>query len=409
GRQVEGGAGCGARLVQQLRLGRLALRRQGAAEFALGVARAAEERSKAAGLAHKVPLVTLRADLVGLGRRRLFGGAQHPLQRAVEVLYDRDPFLLAALDLVEALLELGGVAVVGDRLEVVDHERVNGLADVRRMQAPLPDLDVAVVLDGLHGRRVRRRAADAALAQLLDERRLGVARRRLAEVLLRRDAVVVKVLARGQRGQLVLAVLVAAPHLVEAVEREHRAVGAEEVVAAVDLDLRLVVDRRRHAAGDEPAPDQVVELELVGAQVLPERVWRAVDVGRPDRLVGVLRSRHGLGRTGGTEVALTVLGLDPALDPGISVGRDARRVGAHIRDQARRALGTKLDAFIQLLGDSHGCAWPHAQTARGVLLQGRGDVGRVRALGAALLLDAVDPVARALDPAQDLLRFGLVV
>ena len=150
--------------------------------------------------------------------------------------------------------------------------------------------------DRLHDRRVGRRTADAALLQLLDERRLRVAGRRLREVLLGLEAVIVEVLALGERGQLVLAILVPSPHLVEAVECEDRAVGAEDVLAAIYLDLGLVVDGRRHTARHEAAPDEVVQPVLVGSQVLANRFRRAIDLSRPDRLVSVLRARGGLGR-----------------------------------------------------------------------------------------------------------------
>ena len=319
-----------------------------------------------------------RADLVGVRGSRLLGGAEHALQRPVEVLDHGHPLLLSALHVVQPGLELGRVLVVGDGLEVVDHQRVDDLAHPRRIEAPVLDLHVPVRLgDRLHDGRVRRRTADAALLELFDQRRLGVARWRLAEVLLGLDAVVVELIALRERGQLVLAVLVASPDAVETVEREHRPVGSEHVFPAFNLDLRLVVLRRRHPAGDEPPPDQVVEPVLVGSQVLPDRVRRAADVGRPDRLVSVLRPGRRLGGAGSAEVALTVLALDVGLHPGIGVGGDARRVGAHVGDEADRALGAEVDALVELLGDAHRDVRPHAQAAGRVLLQRRGDVGRV--------------------------------
>src|SRR5207302_5475419 len=286
GAQLERTPARRAHLVEELRLLRLAFGRERAAELALRVARAAHERAEAARLADEMSLVAQRADLVGVGGGRLLGGAEHPLQRAVEVLHHRHPFLVAALHIVEALLELRRVVVVGDALEVVDHQGVDRFADTCREKPAVLDLDVPVRLgDRLHDWRVGGRTADAALLQLLDERRLRVAGRRLREVLLGLEAVVVEVLALGERGQLVLAILVPSPHLVEAVECEDRAVGAEDVLAAIYLDLGLVVDGRRHTARHKAAPDEVVQPVLVGSQVLANRLWRAVDLSRPDRLV----------------------------------------------------------------------------------------------------------------------------
>ena len=228
-------------------------------------------------------------------------------------------------------------------------------------------------------------------------------------MLLRLQAVVVKVLALRQRGQLVLAIFVASPDLVEAIERQDRTVGAENVVAALDLDLCLVIHGGRHTARHEPAPDEVVELVLVRGKVLADRVRGSVDIGRPDRLVRILRARRGLGGSRRAEVPLAVRVLDPALDLGVGIGRDPGRVRAHVGDQPCGTFGSELDSLIQLLGHAHGGKRAHPKAAGRVLLHGRRDVWRVRALGAALLLDPDDAVARAFQLAQDLLGFGFVV
>ena len=123
----------------------------------------------------------------------------------------------------------------------------------------------------------------------------------------------------------------------------------------------------------------------------------------------ILRARRGLGGSRRAEVPLAVRLLDPALDPGVGIGRDPGRVRAHVGDQPCGTFGSELDSLIQLLGHAHGGKRAHPQAAGRVLLHGRRDVWRVRALGAALLLDADDAVARAFELADDLLRLGLVV
>ena len=71
--------------------------------------------------------------------------------------------------------------------EVLAQHRVDGLAELGRMETALHLLHVLALLDHLDRRGVRRRPADAALLELLDQRRLGESRRRLREVLLGRD------------------------------------------------------------------------------------------------------------------------------------------------------------------------------------------------------------------------------
>src|SRR5207244_3049783 len=81
----------GARLFEQPRLRSLAVRRQGPAELALRIPRAAHEGAVSAGLPDEMSLVAERANLIRVCRRGLLGGAEHALQRTVEVLHDRNP------------------------------------------------------------------------------------------------------------------------------------------------------------------------------------------------------------------------------------------------------------------------------------------------------------------------------
>ena len=96
----------------------------------------------------------------------------------VEPAQPVDARALAVGDVVEVVLDRRGEVVVDEPGEVGleqadDRERRPG-RDERRALLP----DVAAVLDGLHDRRVGGRAADAELLHRLDQRRLGVARRR---------------------------------------------------------------------------------------------------------------------------------------------------------------------------------------------------------------------------------------
>ncbi len=92
----------------------------------------------------------------------------------------------------------------------------------------------------------------------------------------------------------------------------HGPVGAQEAVEAFDLagdpERQRVVAAatdhvggdpvehgRGHLGGDGALPDQLVELGLFGFEVAPDLVGGASDRGRPDGLVGLLRTL-GLGR-----------------------------------------------------------------------------------------------------------------
>ena len=70
-----------------------------------------------------------------------------------------------------------------------------------------------------------------------------------------------------------------------------------------------------------------------------------------------------------------------------------RRVGPHVGDQASLPAGTfKVDAFVELLSDTHRPLELEAQPRRRLLLQGRGDKRWARARCGALRLDLRDLV-----------------
>ena len=109
------------------------------------------------------------------------------LQRAVEGAQQRHPRPLAAGDLVELLLHACRELEVDVVAEVLDEQVRHDLADELRVQPALLDADVAAVEDRRDRGRVGRRPADPVLLERLDQRRLREARRRLGEVLGRRD------------------------------------------------------------------------------------------------------------------------------------------------------------------------------------------------------------------------------
>ena len=140
-----------------------------------------------------------------------------------------------------------------------------------------------------------------------------------------------------------------------------------------------VHDRRNHLAGHGATPDQRVQLELVFIQIRLQALRRPGRVGRTDGLVGFLR----IARFGGVKVGLfrhlvsTELTAD-LLAQGIDrLAGQRHRIGAHVGDQTLGA-GIGGNAFVQLLCQAHAALRRIAQFARGVLLHGRGDIGRWR-------------------------------
>ena len=102
----------------------------------------------------------------------------------VELAQPRLEVLIALGDLVEFVLHGGRELVVDEVGEVVLEEVHDGEGAKGRHEglALLPD--VAAPVDRLHHRRVGRRTSDAEVLELLDQRRLGVAVRRLRVVAL---------------------------------------------------------------------------------------------------------------------------------------------------------------------------------------------------------------------------------
>ena len=110
----------------------------------------------------------------------------------------------------------GGEAVVHDVVEVLQEAVGHDAAHLLRVESALLEAHVAALLDGRYDGRVGGGPAYAALLELLDEARLGVARGRAREMLawpqgleaegladldLGEDAVVLPLLAARLRGQ----------------------------------------------------------------------------------------------------------------------------------------------------------------------------------------------------------------
>ena len=120
------------------------------------------------------------------------------------------------------------------------------------------------------------------------------------------------------------------------------------------------------------------------------------------RLLRVLRlGPVGPGRL--RQVGVAVAPADRLPDPPDGLARDLHAVGPHIGDEAL-PLAFHLDAFVELLGDSHGAPGGEAELAGGLLLQGRGGERRLRAALDPLGRDGRHPVAAGPDRGDGLRR-----
>ena len=205
-------------------------------------------------------------------RMSLLGVLEVALERRVEAAHRRDPVLLALLDLVELAPPCRGELDVEDVGERSTSRSVTRMPSSRRAAAASRlSSDVLLVEDRRHDRGVGRRAADALLLELLDERRLGEARRRLGEVLLGHQLVQRQASRpRVSVGQLALRSSSSSSSLrsssrpsvytrMKPANFMTWPVARKSVSAGGDVDRGLVEDRRHHLAGDEAVPDQRVE------------------------------------------------------------------------------------------------------------------------------------------------------
>src|SRR5579863_5461255 len=206
--------------VDALRL-RLAGRRERPRKAALGIVRAADEGAVFAELQRQHALVAERAE-AGIGavgawwknmRTQQLVEAVEDL-RGAEVLRAADgggkiapeiaqhllPIDLAVGDFIELLLEIGGEVIADVAGEEGFEEGGDEAPLVLRNEPLLLDAHIVAVAEDRHGRGIGRRSADAELLHALDQGRLGVARRRLGEMLRSLDALLCKLFCFGHWG-----------------------------------------------------------------------------------------------------------------------------------------------------------------------------------------------------------------
>ena len=305
--------------------------------------------------------------------------------------------LFAHGDAVEFGFEIRGERIVDESGEVLFEESDHGERQPARNQGVAAGGHVAAILDDRDRGRIRRGTADAELLELLDQAGLCEARRRCGGV---------AVGFRLDHGQSLSLFDLRQPRLPglrvvaggvgalfvggeESAEGDDGAAGAEAgVVSAVeigaDLDRRSLSLGVGHLAGHGALPDQVVEAELLTAELLGHLRRSAEGVtGRTDRLVGLLRGlllarvlTWGLRDEFGTVEFGHLFASGGDRLPG-----QRRGVRTHIGDVA---------VLVERLRRAHGLTCAHAQLAAGFLLQGRGGERGRWSAGVGLRLDRGD-------------------
>ena len=377
-----------ARVLDE-RVGVAALREAGAGHK-LAVAARLDDHGAAALLADLIGRDIL--DLDALALHVLLGLFQTLLKALIELVDRLDPVCLAGLDHIELFLHVCAEFHIDNVGELLHHDRVDSLTQRGRFQLFLVLLNIAAVHDGRDDRRVGGRAADAVLLQRVDERCLGVERRRLGELLVRRQLFERQLLALLQRGQGGLLFLrVVSGFLIQrrkAVKRHPEAGCAEKIRPRRDGCRDRVLNAVGHLACHKAAPDQAVQLGGIAADALLDLIGGQLGHGGADCFVGVLRRRGGAalplaGRL--ADIALAPAVSDKGFGGGLRLGSDAQRVGTHVGDQTHRAVPRNVNALVQGLGGAHRPRGRKAERAARVLLQRGGDEGR-RGLTAALAL-----------------------
>ena len=251
---------------------------------------------------------------------------------------------------------------------------------------------VAPVENRAHDRGVGRRATDSALLERLDEARLGVARGRSRRVALGLELERPELVADGEMRKPAFLVplgrrLVVGRFLV----RGEKAAEGDRGSRRPELDVRSVLCRTEpkrerdparvvHLRGDRPLPDELVERELVAAQLARDLPRRAKAVAcRANRLVRLLRVLDlalVAARSLGDVLGAVQLGCLAARGPERRL-RERGRVGAHVRDVA---------VVVEPLGDPHRGLGAEAELSARLLLQRRGHERRGGAARVRLLL-----------------------
>ena len=207
-----------------------------------------------------------------------------------------------------------------------------------------------------------------------------------------------------QRGLLGIGIQIVGALLIqgqEAGEGHALTGGTEHPAAAANVGRHGIQHSICHLAGDEPGPDQLIQLVLVGGQAAAQALGLQLGIGGTDGFVGILCILLGAEGTGFGRLEVTAKATgDKAAGRSQRLVGDAQRVGTHIGDQTGEAQAFQLHAFIQLLCHRHGAAGGHSQLTGGLLLEGGSGEGRCRLALFLGIFDVLDLIGLAVDVSQ---------
>ncbi len=344
------------------------------------------------------------------GLLRLFKRFVEP---AVKLTQHALPRRFAFLDLVKIGFHVRREFHIHDVGEALLHQTVDGLAQRRGPEVFALLHDILTRRDGGDGGRVGGRAANALFLQRTDERGFGIARGGRGEVLLALEIAAGKTLPFLQRRQRLFAaglllILILLVHSGVAGEFDGRVRSAEGIALTRKRDGDVVINGVRHLAGREASPDQPVQAVLLARETFAHAIGRKAGDTGANGFVRILRVGAGFEAAGLTVIKLlAVMLLDERPGRRQRILRQTQRVGTHIGDKAHGALTLDVHAFIQLLGDGHGAPRRHTKAARSLLLKRGGDERRRRAALLGPVLDGLHLEGLALDGLDD--RFDLLL
>ncbi len=371
---------------------------------------------------HHHGTAALVANLIGLVLFQVYLHPVHGLlgflhgfvEIVVEGAQGLHPGLIPPLNRVQIVLHLGCKAHIDDFGELLLHQLGDDLPQLGGLKGLALPGHILPHGDGGDSGRVGGGAANAVLLQGLDKGGLRVPGRGLGKVLVACELPELELLALLQRGQILARLLLLVLALLiqggEALKGHVEAAGLEDIVPGQNIGLGGVQHTVGHLAGNEPLPNQLVELILVRGQGGLHLLRGQADGGGPDGLVAVLGPCPGLvaARLGGQILAApAAVNEFPRLPD--SVLADAQGVSTHIGDKAHSPLALNVHALIQLLGGPHGPVGLEAQLPAGLLLQGGGDEGRGGLAAAAALFHRAHHKVLALQLSQDFIRLLLAV
>ena len=283
---------------------------------------------------------------------------------------------ISGRDIVELFFQIRGELIAHIFAEEITQEDRDQPAFILGDQTVFLFADVVAILNCRHNRRIGRRPPDAQLFHPFDQSGLGVARRRLGEMLLGRDRALIGVFPFGDLRQALVIIIddriIVAAFLIdahEAIKQHHLAIGAQHnlAVIAANIDGGALELRGLHLRRNRALINQVINLALITV-----RDFQALGIhhhiGGPDtfmRLLRVLGLVFVHARIGG-DVFIAKFRLDRIARGMHGLGCHVDPVSSHISNVAR---------LIEPLRVRHRLARAHTKLAAGLLLQGRGHKG----------------------------------